>query len=514
MKKHIYKTNHKITSQKQTTTSIHTPLHAFCTSILIIENSDIKENLLLQYPDLRFHDDLNINERMALLTTSVTESLLRPIGNVFHKNRKNALVYESIEDFFSEVLTNDEHGIFYIIETGIRIRRITIDIEKIIGYVYIVIKNIAIKIATKNTTNINEQLTLENEQYIQAQFASPENHMLFQNSLYEQIPDTLDVIQSKLDKEQQHIEKQILPAHHILSGTINFNADIFSYLISIFYRLIQVQVDLLEKQVPDGLLLTTLNKFISFVLLNNRNLVSKYLLEHQTTFKRPGLEIYELWKSTKDIRNTIIEQDCKSQIRYRKYLTWLCFEENHDFVEELQLSSTKQDSFGKSVIRSYGDLSTGILISLVIGVSAPDIFDTDFNYPTQYKQSLFKTLGQSKNSLLSLKKIEEEEFLKRVKYFHQILRQESYLNALIELENIVYSAHKNQNFKNLFAQTKKEIQKQKVQNPDLSLLIMEMTRLFYSKDEESYSIFPKTRPSNLETRFLTKYLQFMLCLSQ
>ena len=34
---------------------------------------------------------------------------------MYTKKKKNIYIYDSLEDFVSEVLTNDEHGIFFIL---------------------------------------------------------------------------------------------------------------------------------------------------------------------------------------------------------------------------------------------------------------------------------------------------------------------------------------------------------------------------------------------------------------
>ena len=80
------------------------------------------------------------------------------------------------------------------------------------------------------------------------------------------------------------------------------------------------------------------------------------------------------------------------------------------------------------------------------------------------------------------------------------------------MEQIIFNTSKNQTFEERFLQCKKDFRNLKRNNDDVSRLIMELTRTFYSKDEEQYQEFPMKRDSNLETRFVTKYLQIMLCL--
>ena len=46
---------------------------------------------------------------------------------------------------------------------------------------YIVIKNVALRIAKRDTQNIDVQLTLDNTHYIQAQLSDPENYRLLHN---------------------------------------------------------------------------------------------------------------------------------------------------------------------------------------------------------------------------------------------------------------------------------------------------------------------------------------------
>ena len=132
--------------------------------------------------------------------------------------------------------------------------------------------------------------------------------------------------------------------------------------------------------------------------------------------------------------------------------------------------------------------------------------------PTEYKLSLFKALTNSKNSLPSLKNVTNEAFLLRVKSIHKLLRKKSYFNALCTMENIIFNISKNQTFEERFIQCKKVLRKLRRNNDDVSRLVMELTRTFYAKNEVQYQEFPMKRDSNLETRFVTKYLQIMLCL--
>ena len=80
------------------------------------------------------------------------------------------------------------------------------------------------------------------------------------------------------------------------------------------------------------------------------------------------------------------------------------------------------------------------------------------------------------------------------------------------MEQTIFNVGKNQNLEERFIQCKKELRVLRRDNSDVSELIMELTRTFYAKDEEQYQEFPMKRDSNLETRFVTKYLQVMLCL--
>ena len=488
------------------------PLHQFCVSLLIIENKDIKYNILQKYPHLRFHVDTTEQDRMDLLTPDVLQSLTAPIAYVYKKNKTNAYIYDGLEDFVSEVLTNDEHGIFYIINSGIRIRRIEIDIEKIVGYVYIVIKNVALRIATRNTQNIDVQLTLDNTHYIQAQLSNPENYRLLHNSMYNLAPDSLDIVEHSLDKDYQDIQLQKLHSYRFLESKIDFRKDMYVILGTLLYQLIQSQVEQLKSQVGDSYLLTTQNKFVPYLLLNHPTLITKVLLQNPHTSQRPVREIYSLWLSTTEQRSKIISNDCNTQKEYRKYLTWLCHGNSNSFGKNTQISSKKQDSFGKNAIRSHGDLCTGILISLVLGITLPHIYKPSFDYPTEYKLSLFKALTNSKNSLPSLKKVTDEAFLLRVKSIHKLLRKNSYFKALCTMENIIFNISKNQTFEERFIQCKKALRKLRRNNDDVSRLVMELTRTFYATNEEHYNEFPMKRDSNLETRFVTKYLQTMLCL--
>ena len=302
-----------------------------------IENEDVKNNLLQTHPNLRFHCDTTERDRMNLLTPDVLRSLTAPIAYVYKKNKKNIYIYDSLEDFVSEVLTNDDHGIFYIINSGIRIRRIEIDIEKIIGYVYIVIKNVALRIAKRDTQNIDVQLTLDNTHYIQAQLSDPENYRLLHNSMYNIAPDSLDIVEHSLDKDYQDIHLQKLHSYRFLQHNIDLSTDIYLISGTLFYHLIQSQIDQLKGLVADSYLLTTQNKFIPYLLLNHPTLVTKILLANPNTFKRPVRELYSLWLSTTDQRNKIIVNDCTTQKEYRKYLTWLCNGSSTTFENETQI---------------------------------------------------------------------------------------------------------------------------------------------------------------------------------
>ena len=477
------------------------PLHQFCVSLLIIENKDIKYNILQKYPHLRFHVDTTEQDRMDLLTPDVLQSITAPIAYVYKKNKRNAYIFDGLEDFLSEVLTNDEHGIFYIIHTGIRIRRIEIDIEKIIGYVYIVIKNVALKIATRNTQNIDVQLTLDNTHYIQSQLSDPENYRLIQNSMYNITPDSLDIVEHSLDKDYQDIQLQKLHSYRILQSKIDFTTDMYVILGTLFYQLIQSQVEQLKSRVADSFLLTTQNKFIPYLLLNHPTLVTRVLLQNHQISQRHVTELYNLWLSTTEQRNKIISNDCNTQKEYRKYLTWLCNGNSDSFGKNTQISSKKQDTFGKNAIRSHGDLCAGTLMSLVLGITIPHIYQSSFDYPTEYKLSLFKALTSSKNSLQSLKYLTNEAFLLRVKSIHKLLRKNSYFNALCTMESIIFNVSKNQTFEERFIQCKKDLRNLRRHNDDVSKLVMELTRTFYAKDEEQYNEFPMKRNSNLETRF-------------
>ena len=65
---------------------IYNPLHQFCVSLLVIENEDVKNNLLQTHPNLRFHCDTTERDRMDLLTPDVLRSLTAPIAYVYKKN--------------------------------------------------------------------------------------------------------------------------------------------------------------------------------------------------------------------------------------------------------------------------------------------------------------------------------------------------------------------------------------------------------------------------------------------
>jgi hypothetical protein len=80
------------------------------------------------------------------------------------------------------------------------------------------------------------------------------------------------------------------------------------------------------------------------------------------------------------------------------------------------------------------------------------------------------------------------------------------------MEKIIVNVGKNTTFEERFRQCKKDLRQLRRDNDDVSRLIMELTRTFYAKDEEQYHEFPMKRNANLETRFVTKYLQIMLCL--
>ena len=142
----------------------------------------------------------------------------------------------------------------------------------------------------------------------------------------------------------------------------------------------------------------------------------------------------------------------------------------------------------------------GTLVFLVLGITLPHIYKPSFDYPTEYKLSLFTALANSKNALQSLKSVTNEAFLLRVKSIHKLLRKNSYFNALCTMEQIIFNVEKNQNFQERFIQCKKELRNLKRDNDDVSELIMELTRTFYAKDEEHYQEFPMKRDSNLETR--------------
>ena len=94
IKHNIKKYNIKKYSAKQTkkedvnTGFIYNPLHQFCVSLLVIENEDVKSNLLQTHPNLRFHCDTTERDRMDLLTPDVLRSLTAPIAYVYKKTKK------------------------------------------------------------------------------------------------------------------------------------------------------------------------------------------------------------------------------------------------------------------------------------------------------------------------------------------------------------------------------------------------------------------------------------------
>ena len=88
------------------------------------------------------------------------------------------------------------------------------------------------------------------------------------------------------------------------------------------------------------------------------------------------------------------------------------------FLEMKLKYALKTGHFGKNAIRSHGDLCMGTLVFLVLGITLPHIYKR-FDYPTEYKLSLFTALANSKNSLQSLKSVTNEAFLLRVKSIHK-----------------------------------------------------------------------------------------------
>ena len=178
--------------------------------------------------------------------------------------------------------------------------------------------------------------------------------------MYNIAPDSLDIVEHSLDKDYQDIHLQKLHSYRFLQHKIDLSTDIYLISGTLFYHLIQSQIDQLKGLVADSYLLTTQNN-IPYLLLNHPTLVTKILLANPNTFQRPVRELYSLWLSTTDQRNKIIANDCTTQKEYRKYFTWLCNGSSTTFGNKTQICSKKQDTFGKNAIRSHGDLCDGHL---------------------------------------------------------------------------------------------------------------------------------------------------------
>ena len=495
----------------QVTNKSYTPFHIFCCSLIKLnttdENRQKKREIQKTHPDIKFFGDISYDEQMGLLTQEVLKTIYHTVKKIYKKHSINRVNFGSKKSFFNTFCTDDEFGLFTMMQIGLPIKMV-VDLTKIDGYVLVCIRNNAQKIAMRY----------------------PRTIPLPDMDIFHNVNHTYDLCHIPLNPEEEleeqeksniHDKLKILPSHTHLEPIINFSSDMKTKKSSMFFSLLLKMGTLLNQDIPESHLPSTINKFLPFIMLHQPKLFHlslSSLIEKQHVFLRPKTEIISLWQETTEIRNNIksknptlgdIEKD------YRNFLTWLCYSTTETYDKDIKYPQVHRDTFGKNALRCNGDICIGILISLIIGMIEPDIFSCHFDYPFEYKQMLAKMFAKVKISL-SLKDVTEQEFLSRVKYFHTLLRKSKYTEALIRLEKVIFKTHMqidtNSNFQSMFEKNKSAIKRLQKTDADVERLLLELTRIFYCKDNQQYDDFLNQITSSTVTRFLTKYLQFMSCL--
>ena len=497
------------------TNKLYPSFLAFSCSLLnleiIEENQPIKREIYTKYPGLKFYCDISFEEQMKLLTPDVLDEIYTIVKTIYYKHRANKSKFDTDLCFLHEVLTHEKFGIFTMMKTGLPIK-IVVEFTKIEGYVNKCIRNRALKIAMEYTKII---------------YIHTDNDDIFsENSLYDAPKNPMEELEEQ-DNSSIHEDLKIIPSHTYLKHIINLNADIKTNEANLYYTFLSKTATLLKHDTFESLLPSTTNKITPFLMLYHPQLFQERLfslIEIQQTFLRPHAAIILHWQETTEIRNNLksnncdFENECDVSKNYRNYLTWLCYSTTDTYNENIKYPQVHRDTLGKNALRCNGDICIAMLISLIIGMIEPDIFSCHFDYPVEYKEMLTKMFAKAKISLLSLKDVTDDDFLLRVKYFHRLLRIPKYTEALQRLELAIYKDHHMKidttaNFQTRFEETKSAIKRLQKTDADVERLLVELTRIFYSKDNQQYHDFLNQTSKSVVSRFLTKYLQFMLCIT-
>ena len=69
-------------------------------------------------------------------------------------------------------------------------------------------------------------------------------------------------------------------------------------------------------------------------------------------------------------------------------------------------------------------------------------------------------------------------------------------------------------FETRFKKTKTAVKKLQNTDENVKQLIILLAQLFYCKDNQEYNEASSNQQKSIATRFLTKYIQFMLCITK